>query len=706
MLLVAAGAGWNWGRHFSSHASQIPIWAVIIGLHAIPLALFLPLPFSLETVALIAAALALTGKMFKPATQTQTPTIDAQASTMRPMWLCIVLITFWICLTLRPQPLTHYDYFLNSNLLALDLARSGSYASAWAVKHDIHNWFLIQMTSTVALDAFEMQWLLSNTNLLPRLLELLTLCGALTLVARRSRNGAILFAAACLLYLFEQSVQFRPHLFVGVFLAIAALLLLENPSRAIPIVLIAIMLSLAKRDGLVLAPLVAVLSYRKFSLKIHGSLALVCLLIAASFLRIGGRSPLVHLYQTMYRPQNLSAFLEFATSSLFIICFVAFAYLSWFHRRNATFRKPLLLIALALTMTLAGSLVLVDAGYLTPGTNMRKVLYILAPSILAVFCATGWPLVKRPLLANKTALASGTILTILALAIAQPLIDARKVLYNWTDAALGGAHYLRSLVLDTSSAPRIGIYSPKENSFSLSPFGDLYTFKWLFLIAYVGQELDFSDDITRLADMDIIFLPPELNDKDRILLAEQTGRAYYKLHGIYGVLANPLGSKMLNLDNTKALPGGKPNTVPINALPIDRLSAKWESDIHILDVNRLEYPNERIFQQIALDSAPDSGALTITLNVENPEQQMIRHIDFSEPPSGKSGITRLIVETTEGKYEFEAAKIERNGTYSLPINTRGHVKLQVTALDDPSIKRKIVRIFDIRADVETTEIAH
>jgi len=702
-LIIAAAAGWDWSRHFSPNASPHPVWATLVGLHAIPLALFVPVLFSWKSVALVAATTGLTGKMSRPTLPAQAPTGDEKAAAKLATILSIVLFALWICLTLRPQPFTHYDYFLNSNLLSLDLARSGSYASAWAVKHDIHNWFLIQMTSTVALDAFEMQWLSSNTNLFPRLLELLALCGALTLLARRSRNGAILFAAVCLFYIFEQSVQFRPHLFVGIFVAIAALLLAEKAPRMAPVIVIAILLALAKRDGLVLAPIVALLSYRSFSLKIHGSIALVGLLAAASFLRIGGRSPLVYLYQTIYRPQNLTAFIEFIKSPLFIICLAALGYLAWRQRDNLALRKPLLLIAAALTMTLVGSLILVDAGYLTPGTNMRKVLYILAPSVLALFCAAGWPQLRRPVLAYKAALGSGAILAILTLAMLQPLVDARRVLPNWTNAALGGSHYLRSLVQDMSSAPRIGIYSPNENSFALSPFGDIYTFKWPFLIAYVGQELEFSNDIAKLGEMDIIFLPPELNDQERIALAAQTGYDYYKLHGIYGVLAKPTASKILALENTKAMPGGKPNTIPRDALPIDRLSAKWGDDVQVADVKRLEYSGERILQDISWNSIPNAGTATISLEIQNPQRRMIRYIDFSEPPTGQSGIANIAVETLEGTYELAPGTIARNGTYSLPINTRDPLKLRITALNERSHKELTIHIFDMRADVENPD---
>src|SRR5690606_5561593 len=139
---------------------------------------------------------------------------------------------------------------------------------------------------------------------------------------------------------------------------------------------------------------------------------------------------------------------------------------------------------------------------------------------------------------------------------------------------------------------------------------------------------------------------------------------------------------------------------------IEYLNATWGGEVHKFDVSLLDYPGERTLQQIYWDPAENANTSTITLGVQNPMQQMIRYIEFSEPPWGKSGIEHIIIETPEGTHEFNPSTIERNGIYSIPVNSRGPLKIRMTARDAPPQTGKWIRIFNAQAEVENVAAAN
>lgn len=703
LLLFFVLAGWTWSRHFSSQKSERLLWSILIGMHAIPLALFFPVAFSPTSVSITGIVMAATGWLSARNIGFVEPASDRVRRIVMAS-LTVALTALWCIWTLRTQAFTHYDYYLNSNLMSLDLALTGSKSSAWAVEHDIHNWFLIQLTSTVAMDALEMQWLHSNSNLLPRLLELVSMIGVVSLLVRKTRPGALFFSLVCALYLFEQSIQFRPHLHVGLFIAMGALILSEDRASFWKVAVVCLCLALSKRDGLVLAPVLLIFSFRKFQFSRHGIIGLILIFTAASFLKIGGRTPLVFLYQSLFHWKNLQAAFALASEPLFVAAIVAFSYLIWRTAAIAQARRPLVLCAATIMMTLAGSLILVDAGFLTPGTNQRKVLYIIAPVVLALLSRYACPATFSMEVRNQQTLATAFFSMLLVLTVGWPLVNAAKVKVNWTTGALNGTHYLRSLIKGHDRSLKIGVYRPEDNAIDLSIFGDLYTFRWPFLIAYLGHKISFLEDTSSFSASDIVFLPPMVSEKERLNLAKTSGFIYYKTYGVYGLLVKPEIKTRINLDELKTGPAGEALLAPTEMTDIASSQENWmePSGVRVVDT---PYPNGALLQQIIWPEDSSTFSQPAKLAIPNAAHRFIRNIEFQVHPFGGNFPHRIEIGIGEKRTMFEINHVMRDGIFNLPVHSDKPINLYLYNDGDRSgpSKSPYFYIFALKAESDMLE---
>lgn len=525
LLLMAGIVGWRWATVFGGGLGARTVFALMAGLHVPALVVLLPVPFSVWTNLAVAIVLYAASYAVR---------VEATKERDSRLWFALAgaLCLAGLLFQLGPDLRTHYDYYLNSNLLSLDLARSGSTASTFAVAHDLHNWVLTQLTTTVALDAFEMQVLGSNTNLLPRLLQLILILACLSILSRLSKVGSLAFAMLGAAIIFEQSIQFRPHIFVGLFVLLSCLISLEMRKPHAGLVLSAVFLAFSKRDGLLLAPFVFVLSRLRPNLwLLLGATAVF--LVGALLVRVGGRSPLLPLIQGLASLDVLQRAASKVVDPGILVSIAAATLLAIRARTlanaSAVYRCCVMLGVLIL-LVIGGSMVLGGAGFWNLGTDDRKVLYIVLPVTVGLLAAS-WPWFVS---GGRLLFLSYLLLGGAAGSWASfQLLSAAGESSGWANAAVANTSYLRKLVPDWQRV-KIGVLDESGQDLAPSVLGDLDLYKFQFLVAYDGADLVISDGIEALSDRDVIFVPPAAMSH----MAVPDGYQWARPYGVYAALVN------------------------------------------------------------------------------------------------------------------------------------------------------------------------
>jgi hypothetical protein len=459
--------------------------------------LFLPAVFTIPHLVIFAFAFGIAGFLIRPeAARIESPKIS--------YFLALGLVVLWLVWIFRPDLHTHYDYYAISNLFSAELARSGQANSDWAASLDIHNWFMYQQGTAVALDAVEMLWLGSNTNFLPKLLTLLLVLVALFCVAQTSKLGVVLFSTFCAALLYEQTIQFRHHIYIGLILGVAATYLAGRNLHVVGHTLLAAFLVLAKREGLLLAPILMLTCLpsggraAKFAIGITG----ICLL--TMLISIGGHSPFSALIQAADKIGALAKIGAAVLDPAFITSIVAVSILT-FSPDSRRLNPPLLLFSAVVALIICSSAIMSWAGKWNAGTIERKTMYMLVPLALTMLCAS-----LSIKLSKLNSAGAGALCSLSVYLFAQ----AHSVKHIWPPYAVEAVDLYRQIIPAHMSL-KIGLYESPKGAFEISPCGDIYSSKFSAYKAYLGADIKISATFADLTDRDVILLPRDMPESER-----------------------------------------------------------------------------------------------------------------------------------------------------------------------------------------------
>lgn len=666
VLLVAGGAGWRWACIYGGGPISRMIFALLVGFHVPAIVTLLPVAFSpLSNIAV--AALVLAASLF--VRRDTVRAVDSRLWLAATAFLCVLMIL----LALRSGLFTHYDYYLNSNLLSLDLARSGSTASSFAVAHDLHNWVLIQLTTTVALDALEIQVLHSNTGLLSRLFLLFLVAGCLSILSRISVLGMLGFLVLGAAIIAEQSVQFRPHVLVGLFVLLSCLVSLSVKFSGRALFASSFFLALSKRDGLVLAPFIFVLG--KVRLNIWLVLcAVVFFLTGAAFIRVGPHSPLWTFITGLTSPEVLQRAASKLLDPGVLLTFAAVVLIGLkakaFDDAKSAYRCCFMLLVV-LGLVVGGSIVLGGAGYWNLGTDDRKVLYIVLPITVGLLSAS-WAIFWR---GNKLFFALYLAVSLTAGGWATYQLSAVRASTGWGDAAVANTRFLRGLI-PTWQILKIGVIDKSGASLAPSVLGDLDLYKFQFFVAFNGADLTIANNLDLLADRDVILVPPA----DVPGLSVPEGWEWLRPYGFYSALVKvgtgPIDDELL----VKSFDGGviheATSRVPIQ--PFD-LGALEDAGIQ---VNATAYPSGET--NLVFSLSPQS-AVSITARVEMKPGSPMQFLTFRAGLSGAPLPKSVVIQSGGRRREFPLDTIVYYDSYYIPVPSGDEFTVELVPKEDSAV---------------------
>lgn len=655
MILMAASiaAGWRLAGISRGGLGSRVVFALLAGSHVPAFVILLPVPFSPLTN-LAGVAVLFLASLFVPQTKSGEP--DS------PVWLaasaCLSVLT--VLLLARDRLLTHYDYYLNSNLMSLDLARSGSAASPFAAMHDLHNWVLIQLTTTVTLDALEIQVLGSNTNLLPRLLQLATILACSSIISRISGWGTIVFSVLGAAILVDQSIQFRPHVFVGLFVLLACLHRLDAKSPEPGLAALAVFLALSKRDGLLLAPFIVVLSRFRPNLW-RVLLAMGAFAVGAAFIRVGGRPPLLPMIEALGSSESLQrAASKIADPGIFItitaILWMAFA--AWSTRYRDDIIRCCIMLAMLLMLVVGGAMVLGGAGFWNLGSDDRKVLYIVLPVTSGLLTATG-PLLWRD---KRFLRVTHVLLLIVTMGWSGwQFASALRVTPAWGEAAVANTVYLRNLLPNWTHV-KMGMLDRDGADLAPSVLGDLNLYKFQFFVSYDGADLAISGELNDLGDRDVIFVPPSA-----LATGAPAGFEWRRPYGLYSLLVRKSSLDQLDARLIVRDWDGQPlgvRTIRRATYPFDGQALAADN----VQMSATEYPSGETNMNFAF-SGEDARARISSAALANTGAQFL---SFRQAVSGMPLPNEVAVRTEDGRVVvFPVETLKHYDTYYVPLPQSG-----------------------------------
>lgn len=395
LLVLLLLAGLPLARRLESGFAAI-ILAILVGLNVTVLLAAAPWPFAKLQIAAVLACLAVLNLI-----PVKHRVVPDRPDGRLALWLVALLAATYLAANASPTAFMHYDYF-HASMRSLELARSGTAFSPWFKQFDPSGWFLFDQTTSLTLDGLEVVWFGTQTGVLSRLVVLL-LAGYLVLTLDRLRVAwpiLLLMTAALCLYLVDSAFAFRPHIYVGLTLAVIAAQLAQPRAHGGKLLAVLLLfLVLAKRDGVILAPFVAMLGVwrigelgkaRRIDMRFAApaAIAAIGLLVAGlSFTQIGKYSVGQQLVLSMFQLNAVQ--LAQRSVMVFVLICAAIPTVSLALTKDTEMRRrfiaPLLLLVVVAALIVASGILLEGGDRFNEGTMLRKLVYFLLPPTLTFF---------------------------------------------------------------------------------------------------------------------------------------------------------------------------------------------------------------------------------------------------------------------------------------------------------------------------------
>lgn len=681
-LLLLVGLVTASGLPLSDRASASEarlILGAIIGFTALVLVAALPVPFSKLTIVgfLVMATLA---NLLSPRRAFAMPRLDVAT------WIGLgLLVLVFVWSTSRPETFMHYDYF-HANMRSLDVARSGSVLSEWYAGFDPTGWYLLDQSTSIVLDGLEIIWSGTNTGILSRLYAVALAAGLVVLIGQRGNALATLLLSATLApYLLDNAFAFRPHLYVGLCLALLAVLMAEpRPGRLIASGAIVVALALAKRDGLLLAPLAAMvvvgvaLPRKIYSLKwIVAGLVVTaaCVVAGLALTRIGGVPVGLQLLRSIQDIQIEALLRRPALWYLLATLALCLAILLVTHgHRRRTVVPALALVFFTAGLILASAILLEGADRFNDGTMLRKLLYFLAPVVLTMLAlATDRKERLNPVRFHVGAAALAAMIGIAGV-VAYQLRDIVRPHSAWGPPAVAAVSFFRTTVPDQNAT--IGFLAPAPADLARTPFGDVEAYQFPQMTAYLGRDLRFSDSLPRLDDRDVILLPSSISVADRTALLAGSDRSYRELEGGYGLLLNSRGVEATRSPLILETAEGAALERPLQRAPWRDIDKHWPPQFGIAEI---PWPGGETQAMLAWPVDPATWSEPMPITFPNADADYVYRVEFRDHPLGDRTAMTIAVTVDGQTRQAPAGDFFHDGRYVIPIESTGPFTLSFTA---------------------------
>jgi hypothetical protein len=359
------------------------------------------------------------------------------------------------------------------------------------------------------LDRLEIVWSETDTAILARLYAVLLAAGLIVLVGAR-QNGVTTFllALALAICVVDNAFTFRPHLYVGLCLALLPVLTSERP-REHPLACtgVVVALALAKRDGLVLAPVATLLIAMPLRGITHNpklvaatvATATVALGAGLSLTRIGGVSvgqQLLTSIGTIDLGNLLQREAVWYLGIVVALCIGAFLAVPRVDRGRLI--PALALVFVTAALIIASAVLLEGAERFNDDTITRKLVYFLAPLVLTFLALATSRIGTRWL--------QGAVLASMGLAVGAVGYKLRNICdprTTWGVHAIAAVSYFREAVPRQNAS--IGFYAPTQGDLARTPFSDVEAYQFPQMTAYPWPRPTFRQVGRRMGSIPIPF---------------------------------------------------------------------------------------------------------------------------------------------------------------------------------------------------------
>ncbi len=726
LLGICGIAGWYYTTTFKTDYKLRATLALMLGLHIIPLLAVLHVRLSSGSFLITSFAFGLLGYLIHTAgSKNQSCHNRKTGLPTTALFILTPTIAFLIAIT-KLGMISHWDHMLAPAVYVLDYAKTGHPYSEWVYNLNYGRWVLSQQTTAISLDAFEMIWFGSFTATLSKYVTLLQFLLIAALVSKPLRWPAVIFLAVIFIFVVEQTVFFRPHIYIGLLLVIIILLQQKNEKSFLSLAILFIAILLAKRDGLIIAPLIAVFFFnRRLSLLI-AAIGVPLLILGGTIAKIGGEPVAALLWKSIIEGSTLTSTTMLLSKQNFYLPLL-FSCIVYF-----LFRKKLKLDNIFISILAVSAVIFLSAIILTGndqynfGTINRKITYFLMPVIALLVYQISDHIFKNQTSSTlyQSARAFITNFKIDTIPPKEKIIAAVKfscivfIVYSviistvplathlnysykntvgWTRSVVENVDLYRSF-FPKSANLKIGFFYEDPKSFKSTPFKDLNLYKFPFVQAYNGEDLNISDQIDDLKDRDVVFVSHEVDKPSCKQLADALELPIRHLYGGMKVLLSEKGLHYFNKKYIFTKLDGTPVDDFLTEIFLQEDNIKWNTN----DGFRSYFTtwNPTYYQyKVVWPADEKSWAAPAKFTLKNPGKLYIQAISFKPHHLGDKLPTSIEVETPAGSAHYELESLSSSKPFFIPVQTRGPVTLRMYGDGEasPFWKAPYFSIFNISA---------
>ena len=407
----------------------------------------------------------------------------------------------------------HYDY-LPAILQSVDLARTGEINSSWLRKVGCHDQFFVAQSLSIALDSFEALITGHISGILSKFLVLSLASLSIINIASVKKNTVSILPLAtyCFFIVFDSFTQFRPHAYVGILLALIITEIYINDKYTwIRLPFYFLLLSLAKRDGIVIIGALSLIYLIKFLVEKKNNVFLFLFFIiflsftflGGFFCKIGGQSVGFAFAQSIGAKSILNSFSQWPVIVAFIliVCTTLIFVESNFNLKRINFFIILGILYLIFLVILTSAVLLEGKSRYNEGTIIRKVLYFLTYPCLATQTLIFSQIEGNYLFSLRRFISKYfTIFLIILYIVLFPPIGRK----SWSLEATNAIKYYTDL-FPLNFLGSIGFFENNAEDWSVSPNKQITPYKFPLLIAFCGIDISFEADCRLLKNKDLVF---------------------------------------------------------------------------------------------------------------------------------------------------------------------------------------------------------
>lgn len=712
LIIVSFIAGWHFTARIENDNSLRVALALLIGLTILPLLSVLHVHLSVTTHMFTVCVVFIIGFFYQRNLEA-TPYYLSSLSFKFQNFIIIGVSLIILIAGLRWVGLvSHWDHLLAPSIYAIDYARTGYPFSDWIGQNVTGRWVIAQQTTALAMDAFEMLWFGTFTAALSKYTTLLHIVIIAILIGKPYRWPSILFLAVLSIYAADQLVAFRPHIYIGMLLVIFVLLKEKHPKSILLMAFVCIAIFLSKRDGVIIAPIVAALIFGNKGRLIAIICGLPLIFLGGMIAKIGGVSVSTIFWDNIVNPSViLKAITSLANHNYYTPLFLMALVFSLQYRKIKLLHSLQIIIIVSLVVLFSAVILIGEERY-NFGTISRKIEYFLIP-VLLLFCyqvIDHFSITRQPKLSSLSgymsnpkanlinlmhrinsigfslskARSSGVKMTTLFFTVtaivslvyysSNPVIKkisefnyTLKNTSNWTSTVIENIQLYRSF-FPRYAHLNVGFLYQGPESFKATPFKELDLYKFPFLQAYNGENLKIRGNINDLLDRDIIFLSHEVEEQHALNYSIATGFTLRYMYGGMKVLLSKRGEEKFDSRFLLTNRDGTAVTKFLTELWLPEEKLTWRKGFGFRSYFTQWNPQQYQYK-VVWPVDPYTWIEAASIEFKNTNNNFVQMLSFKPHPMGDALPSSVTIKTKSGQYHYELKDLFLKGNYFIPIET-------------------------------------